>query len=251
VCIVAGVFGWMGVAYFQFRNGVMLGAFFYFLCSHGFAHEATLTVWIHGTIEIWCIVVAGAAGMALGNGLWFPGAWPRGVAFMRGAREALKIGVGLIPFFFLAAFFEGFVTRYTQMNDYMRVAIIFTSLVFVVWYFVVWPIFADGKYKLTTRFFGVRWLPKLVVSPKTVFLLLVGFLLIALPVMAMIMNIVAKTSFDPAGIIFFATCITLGILCFVFAYTGRGKVEEEDLIITRKNSAKADDYERSASATKI
>jgi uncharacterized membrane protein SpoIIM required for sporulation len=251
VCIVAGVFGWMGVAYFQFRNGVMLGAFFYFLCSHGFAHEATLTVWIHGTIEIWCIVVAGAAGMALGNGLWFPGAWPRGVAFMRGAREALKIGVGLIPFFFLAAFFEGFVTRYTQMNDYMRAAIIFTSLVFVVWYFVVWPIFADGKYKMTTRFFGVRWLPKLVVSPKTIFLLLVGFLLIALPVMAMIMNIIAKTSFDPAGIIFFATCITLGILCFVFAYTGRGKVEEEDLIITRKNSAKADDYERSASATKI
>lgn len=261
ICIVAGVFGWMGVAMFQFRNGVMLGAFFYFLCSHGFAREATLTVWIHGTIEIWCIIVAGAGGMALGNGLWFPGAWPRSVSFMRGAREALKIGVGLIPFFFLAAFFEGFLTRYTQMNDYMRMAIIFTSLIFVVWYFVVWPFFADGKYKdrsagltffLVPRlFFITNLLRKIPVTPKTVFLVFVGALLILLPILSMVMNYITETKADYAGLLFFAFCLTLGVLCFVFAYRGRGKVEEEDLVITRKNSVKADDYERSASTTKI
>jgi len=98
-----------------------------------------LTVWIHGVIEIFCIVVAGAAGMAFGNGLFFPGAWPRGVSFARGAREALKIGIGLIPFFFFAAFFEGFVTRFTAMNDISRIAIIFTTFFFVIWYFVYWP----------------------------------------------------------------------------------------------------------------
>jgi uncharacterized membrane protein SpoIIM required for sporulation len=261
VCIVAGIFGWMGVAMFQFRNGVMLGAFFYFLVSHGFAREATLTVWIHGTIEIWCIVVAGAGGMALGNGLWFPGAWPRSVSFMRGAREAVKIGVGLIPFFFLAAFFEGFLTRYTQMNDYMRMAIIFTSLIFVVWYFIVWPFFADGNYTnkkagwaffLSPRLFLItNLLRKIPVTPKTVFLLFVGALLILLPVMAMVMNFITETKADYAGLLFFAFCLTLGVLCFVFAYRGRGKVEEADLVITRKNSVKADDYERSASTTKI
>ncbi|MDQ3108271.1 MAG: stage II sporulation protein M [Bacteroidota bacterium] len=260
-CIVLGVFGWLGVAYMQFLNGVMLGAFFYFLVSHGFAQEATLTVWIHGTIEIWCIVVAGAAGMALGNGLWFPGAWPRGVSFMRGAREALKIGIGLIPFFFLAAFFEGFLTRYTQMNDYMRMAIIFTSLIFVVWYFIVWPFFADGKN--TTRkegslfffsprlFFITNLLRKIPVTPKTVFLLFVGALLVLLPSLALVMNYITETKADYAGILFFALCITVGIGCMVVAFRGRGKVEEEDLVITRKNSVKTDDYERSASTTKI
>ncbi len=264
VCIVAGMFGWMGVAMFQFRNGVMLGAFFYFLCSHGFAKEATLTVWIHGTIEIWCIVVAGAAGMALGNGLWFPGAWPRGVSFMRGAREALKIGVGLIPFFFLAAFFEGFVTRYTGMNDYMRMALIFTSLVFVVWYFIVWPFFADGKYKNKDAaflyllgplpaglFFLTKLLRKIPASPKTIFLILVGGLFTFLPILAMVMNLIVKGPIDSAAVIFFGICLLLGIMMLVFAFLGRGKVEEDDLVITRKNSVKTDEYERSTSATKI
>ena len=120
--------------------------------------------------------------MALGNGLWFPGAWPRGVSFMRGAREALKIGIGLVPFFFLAAFFEGFITRYTEMNDYMRMAIIFTSLIFVVWYFVVWPFFAGGNYKQGKEgwmnifspklFFITNLLRKIPVTPKTVLIFL-------------------------------------------------------------------------------
>lgn len=261
LCIVIGVFGWLGVAYLQFSNGVMLGSFFYFLFSQGFAREATLTVWIHGTIEIWCIIIAGVGGMALGNGLWFPGAWPRSVSFMRGAREAIKIGIGLVPFFFLAAFFEGFLTRYTQMNDYMRMAIIFTSFIFVIWYFVVWPFFADEKYKQhgakgafflsPNLFFLTKLFRKMPVTRKAVFLLFVGALLILLPVLAMVMNFITKTNADPVGILFFAFCIVLGVLCFVFAWLGRGKVEEEDLAITRKNSAKADDYERSASTTKI
>ncbi|CAN5848933.1 hypothetical protein BH11BAC7_BH11BAC7_18770 [soil metagenome] len=259
LCIVVGVLGWIGVAYLQFTNGVMLGAFFYFLVSHGFAREATLTVWIHGTIEIWCIIVAGAGGMALGNGLWFPGAWPRSVSFMRGAREALKIGIGLIPFFFLAAFFEGFITRYTQMNDYMRMAIIFTSLIFVVWYFIIWPFFAEEKHKnrkgvffLNSRFFILTNLVRRIpITPKTVFLLFIGALLVLLPALAMCMNFITQTKADGIGLLFFAFCITLGILCFVLAYRGRGKAEEQDLIITRNNSAKADDYERSASTTKI
>lgn len=265
VCIVAGLFGWMGVAMFQFRNGVMLGAFFYFLCSHGFTKEATLTVWIHGVIEIWCIIVAGAAGMALGNGLWFPGAWPRSVSFMRGAREALKIGVGLIPFFFLAAFFEGFVTRYTQMNDWGRVAIIFTSLIFVIWYFIVWPYFADGKYNKKSpplllavlgplpilMFFGTKLFSKVQVTTRFVFLTLLGFVMILLPVIAILMGVITHNKPDPTTLVFFAISITGGLGSIVFAFMSRKKYVEEDLIIARKESAKIDEYERSASATKV
>ncbi|MCX6310888.1 MAG: stage II sporulation protein M [Bacteroidetes bacterium] len=264
VCIVAGIFGWLGVAFFQFRNGVMLGTFFYFLSAHGFAHEAFLTVWIHGVIEIWCIVVAGAAGMALGNGLWFPGAWPRGVSFMRGAREALKIGVGLIPFFFLAAFFEGFVTRYTEMNDYARMTIIFGSLFFMIWYFIIWPFFADGKFKKNPplllyllgpvpvlMFLGTKLFSKVTVTPRFAFLLLLGLLLLLLPSIGLIMGYVTHNIAEGATYIFFAICFCAGIASILFAFLGRGKVVEEDLTIARKGSGKIDEYERSASAIKV
>lgn len=263
VCIVGGLFSWIGVAYFQFKNGVMLGAFLYFLSSHGFTHEAMLTVWIHGVIEISCIVIAGAAGMALGDGLWFPGAWPRGVSFMRGAREALKIGIGLVPFFFLAAFFEGFVTRFTQMNDIGRMTIIFTSLIFICWYFIVWPVFAEGKNKrganivltvvpgFNILFLLTRLFSKTKITPRFAFLFFTGILLILLPVIALIMQLVTKTHAEWATYIFFLLCFGGGITAFIFAYLGRGQVVEEDLIIDRKGSGKTDEYERNASAVKI
>jgi uncharacterized membrane protein SpoIIM required for sporulation len=288
VCIVAGIFGWMGVAYFQFRNGVMLGAFFYFLISHGFAREATLTVWIHGVIEIWCIVVAGAAGMALGNGLWFPGAYPRGVSFMRGAREALKIGVGLIPFFFLAAFFEGFITRYVGLSDYLRMAIIGASLLFVTFYFVVYPFALQykrtGKQKpmkkfwviflmitslavpLTLRgFLGTLkrnklaggaadknfWANSFYMNPKSAFLFLLAFVLTILPIIALIGHAVTGDKNDPFAIGFFVICFVCAGIANASAFKWLIETEEEDLIITRKNSAKADSYERNASTIKV
>jgi uncharacterized membrane protein SpoIIM required for sporulation len=270
----------------QFMNGVMLGAFFYFLCSHGFAHEATLTVWIHGVIEIWCIIVAGAAGMALGNGLWFPGAWPRGVSFMRGAREALKIGVGLIPFFFFAAFFEGFVTRYTGLNDYLRIAIIGVSLFFVTYYFVIYPFALQYKrrgprkpmhkfwvvlllifsFPISIRAFlytmkhdglagpGVEkgfWQNKFYMNPRSAFLFLLGLVLTVLPVIALIGHAVTGDKADPVAFVFFAICLAAAGFSHARAFKWLTETEEEDLSITRKNSAKADDYERSASTTKI
>ncbi|HET6991318.1 MAG TPA: stage II sporulation protein M [Bacteroidia bacterium] len=286
VCIVAGIFGWLGVAMFQFRNGVMLGAFMYFLIQHGFAREATLTVWLHGVIEIWCIVVAGAAGMALGNSLWFPGAWPRGVSFRRGGREALKLGVGLIPFFFLAAFFEGFVTRYTGLNDYLRMCLIGLSLFFVTTYFIIYPFALQyrktGKRKPMKKIWVILllifsfpisirsfllvlkrakplgpdqekgfWENDFYMNPKSAFLFLLGLVLTALPVIALIGQYITHDKIDPFAIGFFSFCFVAAGVSHAIAFTWLTKVEEEDLSITRKISGKIDEYERTASADKI
>jgi uncharacterized membrane protein SpoIIM required for sporulation len=261
LCIVAGLFGWLGVAFMQFRNGVMLGAFFYFLIEHGFAHEAYLTVWIHGTIEIWCIIVAGAAGMAFGNGLYFPGAWPRGVSFMRGAREALKIGVGLIPFFFLAAFFEGFVTRFTQMNDIGRIMIIGASLAFMIWYFIIWPVFVTKREKqnavLLASFPLLSIVTKLFtkvtdryVTPRFAFMLMLSLLLFVLPTIALIMQAVTEIKADFATYIVFFLCYAGAIALLIFAFITRKHVEEETLVIARKEGTQAE-YERKATSTKV
>ena len=129
-----------GTVYNLFSNGVMVGAFQYFFYEQGVFWESVRTIWIHGTLEISAIILAGGAGLVMGNALLFPGTYPRLVAFRRGAIRGLKIIVGLVPQFIAAALLEGFVTRYTEMPVALSVLIIFGSLAFVVWYFVWLPI---------------------------------------------------------------------------------------------------------------
>ncbi len=261
MCILAGLLGWIGVGFLQFSNGVMLGAFSYFLYDHGAGYESYLTVWIHGVIEIWCIVVAGAAGMAFGNGLWFPGAWPRGASFVRGTREALKIGLGLIPFFFLAAFFEGFLTRYTAMHDTGRMVIIWGSLAFMVWYFIVWPFFVERKkaggflmlhmIPVFGRLFRITRMRDRIVTPKMIFLFTIGLLMIILSSVSLFMQFTTDVDADLFTNFFLMFSFIFGVGCIVFALLTRKLVEEEQLVIDRKGSGKEAVYERNAGAVKV
>ena len=107
--------------------------------------QSVLVIWIHGTLEISAIVIAGCAGLTLGNSILFPGTYSRGVSFVKGAKQGVKIIIGLVPVFITAAFFEGFVTRYTQMPMWLSLTIILTSLAFVVWYFIIYPIQLNKK----------------------------------------------------------------------------------------------------------
>lgn len=120
-------------------NGVMLGCFETFFAQHGLLGESMLAVFLHGTLEISAIVVAGAAGLAIGNSWLFPGTYSRFYAFRQGAKRGLKIVVGTVPVFVTAGFIEGFVTRHTEMDDGLRLGFIILSLAFVVGYYVALP----------------------------------------------------------------------------------------------------------------
>lgn len=135
----AGLLASVGTAYVLFANGVMLGAFHYLFQEQGFLLGSLLVVYIHGALEIPAIVLAGGAGFVMGNSLLFPGTYGRLASFRRGARQGLKIVVGLAPVFLAAGFLEGFVTRHTTMPAWLSLGIIGTSLGFVVWYFGVYP----------------------------------------------------------------------------------------------------------------
>jgi uncharacterized membrane protein SpoIIM required for sporulation len=128
-----------GTAFLLMMNGVMLGSFQYFFFQQGVLWESVRTIWIHGTLEISAIVVAGGAGFAMGNALLFPGTYPRLASLRRGAVAGLKIVMGLVPVFAVAAALEAFVTRYTDMPIALSVAIIGASLAIVIAYFVVLP----------------------------------------------------------------------------------------------------------------
>lgn len=139
MAFVLGIFACVGTGFLLMQNGIMLGAFQTFFFSHGLLVESALAIWLHGTLEISAIIISSAAGLALGRGWLFPGTYKRGVAFRKGARRGLKIVVGTVPIFIIAGFIEGFVTRHTEINDMVRAGIIFCSLAFVIFYFVVWP----------------------------------------------------------------------------------------------------------------
>ncbi len=122
------------------NNMVMLGCFFTFLAQQGVFGTALAVVWIHGTLEIAAIVIAGGAAFRLGWGWIAPGTLPRRTAFMRSARSSVKIMIALIPILIVAGLLEGFVTRLTEMPPLLRVLIIGGSLAFLIWYFVLLPI---------------------------------------------------------------------------------------------------------------
>ena len=149
VAIIAyafGVFISVGTGYVLFQNGVMLGAFFTFFYNREILYDATKTVWLHGTIEIWVIIIAGCAGFVMGNSILFPKTYSRMVSFVRGAKDGLKIMISTVPFFIIAGFIEGFITRYSNMPVWLAFLIIFSSLALVLFYYIVYPILLNKKY---------------------------------------------------------------------------------------------------------
>ncbi len=134
-----GVTFGVGTVVQLFRNGLMLGSFQYFFYHYHVLKASVLTIWIHGTLEISAIVVAGAAGLVMARGLLFPGTYSRAEAFRAGARDGLKMAIGLIPIFIVAGFLEGFVTRHTEMPVAASLAIIGSSAAFIGWYFIWYP----------------------------------------------------------------------------------------------------------------
>ncbi len=136
---ISGILTAFGTGFILFRNGVMLGTFQTFLAQHGVIMDAFATVWLHGTIEIFSIITAGAAGIAIGNSFIFPGTYSRGYALKREARKGAKIILGLVPFFVVAGFIEGFVTRHTEIHYALRFAFIACSLAGIIYYFFIYP----------------------------------------------------------------------------------------------------------------
>lgn len=154
VAILAYAFGAIisvGTGYVLFSNGVMLGSFFTFFYNRELLFEASKSVWLHGTIEISVIVIAGCAGFVMGNSILFPKTYSRMVSFVKGAKDGLKIMISTIPFFIIAGFIEGFITRYSNMPVWLAMSIIFGSLALIVYYYIIYPIQLNREHAATTH----------------------------------------------------------------------------------------------------
>lgn len=141
----------VGTIWMLFENGTMLGSFqtFFFLKDLGW--ESVLVVWIHGTLEISAIIIAGGAGLIVGNSILFPKTRKRIDSIRRGTKDGLKLMVGLVPVFIAAAFLEGFITRYSTMPKALSISILVFSASFIIWYFIIYPFRVSAKYKMNKR----------------------------------------------------------------------------------------------------
>lgn len=138
-CFASGILFSVGSGYMLFSNGVMLGVFQYFFHQNGLLLQSALTIWIHGTLEIAAIILAGGAGLALGNSILFPKTYTRIYSLKKATSNGIKIIVSLFPVFITAAFLEGFVTRHTEMPVWLSLGIIGASLGFIIYYYIYLP----------------------------------------------------------------------------------------------------------------
>lgn len=148
---VGGILFGMITLWLLFENSIMLGCFQYMFFAKGLGWKSVMVIWIHGTLEISAMIIAGTAGFIIGSSLIFTGTFTRMESFTRGVKDALKIMVALIPITITAAFLESYVTHLmSQAFDtergnvglpvWVSIIILAGSLSFVVWYFVIYPV---------------------------------------------------------------------------------------------------------------
>ncbi len=140
IAFAAGLAFSAGTGFVLFQNGVMLGSFFTMFYQHQLLLNSIMVVMLHGTLEISAIIIAGGAGLRMGNSILFPGTYSRMDSFKMGSKDGLKVVMGLMPIFILAGFIESFVTRYATMPMIVKAIIIGLSLFFIIFYFFIYPL---------------------------------------------------------------------------------------------------------------
>lgn len=140
LAFISGMFLSLGTFVLLLSNGIMLGSFQWWFKAKGLLLTSFLAVWIHGAFEISAIVIAGGAGITLGNGILFPGSFSRMQSLIFAAKRGLLIMMSLIPIFIMAGFLESYVTRhYKELPDIVKWLIILVSFALIILYYVVYP----------------------------------------------------------------------------------------------------------------
>lgn len=118
-------------------TGGMIGAFVALFASRGLIVEEIGWLMIHGTTELFAIVIAGAAGFSIGWAVAFPGARSRVDAAAEAGRRAATAMAGVVCMLAVAGLLEGF-ARQLIVNDIARYGIASVMLAGWLAYFY-WP----------------------------------------------------------------------------------------------------------------
>jgi uncharacterized membrane protein SpoIIM required for sporulation len=103
-------------------NGLMLGAFLAVFAGKGLGMQAAGWLTIHGTTEIFAIILSGAAGFRIGTAIAFPGRAARTDFAFAVGRQASVAMAGTVVMLIVAGLLEG-IGRQTIQLDWERYAI--------------------------------------------------------------------------------------------------------------------------------
>lgn len=107
LCFALGVVFGVPVVWLLLTNGMMLGAFCGLYAARCLEGELLGWLAIHGTTELFAIVLCGGAGFLLADGLVRPGRQTRLAALARRGRIAAELALGAVVMLFVAALLEG------------------------------------------------------------------------------------------------------------------------------------------------
>lgn len=147
---IYGILGGVGTLYLLMQNSMMLGTFQYFFYEHGALGDSARGIWLHGTFEIFSMVVEGMCGLILGTSILFPKTLSRFNSFKNGFKNSFKIFLSTIPFTICAGIIEGYVTRHAlNMPLSLNLFIIFGCLGIIGFYYFVYPHIVNRRIKNT------------------------------------------------------------------------------------------------------
>jgi uncharacterized membrane protein SpoIIM required for sporulation len=110
MAFAGGVLAGVGTALVLVLNGIVLGAVMGAARYFGVGELLAGFVSSHGYLELTCIVIAGGAGLLLGDGILRPGLLRRRDALVRAGRRAVELLLGTTPVFVFAGLVEGFIS---------------------------------------------------------------------------------------------------------------------------------------------
>ena len=146
---LSGIFVGLGTGVYVVYNAIMVAVFQAFFYQNNSFFDSIKGIWIHGTYEIFGMIIEAAAGYIIGASILFPGTYKRFQSFKIGMKNAFYIFISTIPFTIIAAFLEGYITRYSNsMPTIICFLIIIGSLASISFYYLILPYKVANKYNL-------------------------------------------------------------------------------------------------------
>jgi uncharacterized membrane protein SpoIIM required for sporulation len=139
ICLFSFALGFalcLPTAMLMVANFAMLGAFLELYFSRGLGFQEVGWLGIHGTTELFAILLSGAAGFSIGWAVAFPGDRSRVDAAAEAGRRAATAMAGVVVMLFVAGLLEGFARQLIQV-DWIRYAVGGGMLLFWLLYFYI------------------------------------------------------------------------------------------------------------------
>ncbi len=119
----------------MFYNGLLLGAMFRVFAMHGLGPDFFAWLSIHGTTELFAIILCGAGGIIIGNAIIFPGRHTRFKNLAIAGKRAGLLIIAAIIMLFAAGLIEGIGRQTVQVAE-LRLLIGFGALALWLIYFM-------------------------------------------------------------------------------------------------------------------